>query len=65
MTRMVLYGSGVGIWRMMLRKCVVSLTQEGMRESRGFKVVFNVFGEVVGGAVAARDDWATWNIRFV
>ena len=36
-TRMVLYGSGVGIWRMMLRKCVVSLTQEGMRGSRGLR----------------------------
>ena len=31
---------------------------------KGFKVVFNIFGEVVGRAVAARDDWAIWNIRF-
>ena len=25
---------------------------------KGFEVVFNVFGEVVGGAVTARNDWA-------
>ena len=31
---------------------------------KGFKVVFNVFGEVVGGAVTAWDDWATRNIGF-
>ena len=32
---------------------------------KGFEVVsVNVFGEVVGGAVTARDDWATRNIGF-
>ena len=47
-------------------KEVCGLLDAGRDEGvKGFKVVFNVFGEVVGGAVAARDDWATWNIRFV
>ena len=36
-TRMVLGGSGVGIWRMVLRKWVVSLIEEGMRGTRGLR----------------------------
>ena len=62
---MVLGGSGVGIWKMVLRK-MGSVFDEG-RDAWNwrFEVVFNAFGEIVSRAIATRDDRATWNVGFV
>ena len=42
--------------------CILNVGRD--EGDKGFEVVFNVFGEVVGGAVTARNDWATRDIKF-
>ena len=37
----------------------------GDEGDQGFEVMVDVFREIISGAITARDDWATWDIRFV